>query len=300
MENNQPPQLANNPLSDISQNSKPLSKKSCCNFTFKKIILFFGVLLLIFVTFQYYQAKTLKPISCGGDFSYNVKCPAGTYCPSSGIGPHGSYCTPYLFPVHIPTSNIQPKIETTQTPSPTPTQKIDETSSWKTYTNEKYGFSFKYPSGFNFEKQDNKLNIITVYFKHKNYNANQKNTFGKPDRESRQFFVELEKSNLSVEEYVVKTFDLKEFKIGVFKNFELGREPYTYPQTTHNSLVDEIKELNINGKKFIVVHIPGAANGDYYYFVKENGITASSSNGYFTSYIENFNQILSTFKFTDP
>lgn len=38
----------------------------------------------------------------------------------------------------------------TLTPSPTPSPSpIDETASWKTYTNTKYGFSFKYPNSDN-------------------------------------------------------------------------------------------------------------------------------------------------------
>lgn len=55
-----------------------------------------------------------------------------------------------------PVSNSQTSISPTQSPakttiSPTPTSVptvVDETVSWKTYVNTKYGFSFKYPQGF--------------------------------------------------------------------------------------------------------------------------------------------------------
>ena len=41
-------------------------------------------------------------------------------------------------------------------PIPAPNQPIDETADWKTYTNEQYGFEFKYPSDWQFENSLNK------------------------------------------------------------------------------------------------------------------------------------------------
>ena len=44
--------------------------------------------------------------------------------------------------------NYQASKTSTVSPSPVSSTAADETASWKTYTNEKYGYSFKYPSGW--------------------------------------------------------------------------------------------------------------------------------------------------------
>jgi len=101
-----------NPPSDISQNSKLAPKKFCCNFSLKKIAFCFGFLLLAFVAFQFYQTKTLKPISCGGDWSYNVKCSFGTTCQSIEEGPlSGGLCKPYLSPLFDSFSSKSTKVD---------------------------------------------------------------------------------------------------------------------------------------------------------------------------------------------
>lgn len=57
-------------------------------------------------------------------------------------------------------SNNQSKLN----PQPTPTSTSDETANWKTYTNKKYGFSFKYPSNWveNEGKIEEKLGVNGV------------------------------------------------------------------------------------------------------------------------------------------
>ena len=46
---------------------------------------------------QFWQLQETPSISCGGDFSYNVQCPLGTYCKPLRQGPlAGGTCQPYL------------------------------------------------------------------------------------------------------------------------------------------------------------------------------------------------------------
>lgn len=58
--------------------------------------------------------------------------------------------TSVLAPIYKLTSELDSSPSPTifQAPSPIPTINISETSSWKTYTNEEYGFSFKYPNNW--------------------------------------------------------------------------------------------------------------------------------------------------------
>lgn len=60
-----------------------------------------GILLIIaaFIVWQVHISTQLSQtkISCGGDWSYKVKCPAGTYCKSAGKNSlAGGFCKPYL------------------------------------------------------------------------------------------------------------------------------------------------------------------------------------------------------------
>ena len=50
-----------------------------------------------------------------------------------------------ISPIPSPLIGPSPTFPPEQTPSP------DETAEWKTYTNTKYGYSIKYPSGFNYK-----------------------------------------------------------------------------------------------------------------------------------------------------
>lgn len=60
------------------------------------------------------------------------------------------------------TKALQPTpTSTTSTPSPTPT--IDPVANWKTYTSEKYNFSFKYPSSWDYQKVSSKTQNTIDY-----------------------------------------------------------------------------------------------------------------------------------------
>ena len=65
------------------------------------------ILSLIFIIgvfslwqFNLYQKFSKKTLSCGGDWSYNVRCPIGSYCQSLEQGPlAGGLCKPFLSPL---------------------------------------------------------------------------------------------------------------------------------------------------------------------------------------------------------
>jgi len=66
------------------------------------ILTIVAVILLGAVGYQYWK-YTHYAISCEGDFSYNVKCPLGTYCKSLNEGPMaGGICRPYTYIIFNP------------------------------------------------------------------------------------------------------------------------------------------------------------------------------------------------------
>lgn len=61
------------------------------------ILLIAFVVSVVALVLLYKGASSVKgkSISCGGDWSYNVKCPLGTYCKPLNQGPlAGGVCTP--------------------------------------------------------------------------------------------------------------------------------------------------------------------------------------------------------------
>lgn len=128
------------------------------------------VLIIGFSFWQYKLARKSYP-SCGGDFSYWVKCPLGTYCGSIAKDPLrcplcGGYCKPWLTaifrglenqmgqdetppttetPASTPgtTSETEPVVVATKIPPIEPAEGLDD---WQTFTNENYGYQIKYPA----------------------------------------------------------------------------------------------------------------------------------------------------------
>lgn len=70
--------------------------------TFWVLFLFLIFVLGLFSLWQYnlYQRLSETDTSCGGDWSYKVQCPIGSYCRSLSQGPlAGGLCKPILFPL---------------------------------------------------------------------------------------------------------------------------------------------------------------------------------------------------------
>ena len=69
----------------------------------KQIILVLAVLLIFIIglfglwQFNLYQRFSKETLSCGGDWSYNIQCPIGSYCQSLRQGPLvGGLCKPFF------------------------------------------------------------------------------------------------------------------------------------------------------------------------------------------------------------
>lgn len=124
------------------------------------IVLIVGIILFWQFSLQ------RKSISCGGDWSYNVRCPLGTYCRSLGQSPQaGGLCTPYLSFFKNPVNNIP-----VQFPVSTPSSvKTNSSQSKKMYINNKHEISFQYPSNWELEiKEYDEQQILVVRSKNNN------------------------------------------------------------------------------------------------------------------------------------
>lgn len=86
------------------------------------------VIALIFILgvfgfwqFNLYQKFSKETLSCGGDWSYNVRCPIGSYCQSLGQGPlAGGLCKPFLSTLFNVFSKSENEKSSQNFPSPKP------------------------------------------------------------------------------------------------------------------------------------------------------------------------------------
>ena len=79
----------------------------------------------LFSLWQYdiYQKLSKTDMSCGGDWSYNVRCPVGSYCQSLGQGPlAGGLCKPFLSPIFDVFNKSKNETPVQNLPTVTPTK----------------------------------------------------------------------------------------------------------------------------------------------------------------------------------
>ncbi|MCL5783922.1 MAG: hypothetical protein M1142_01005 [Patescibacteria group bacterium] len=114
--------------------------------------IFIGVVILAFITFQYFQYNQKENKNCGGDWNYNTQCPVGTFCQSSSQGPFaGGACKPYLSGIFEVFSN---KDNITNPPGKIIQKNVEnlnpttEPDTWETYTNARWGVSFDHPKSW--------------------------------------------------------------------------------------------------------------------------------------------------------
>jgi len=148
---------------------------------------------------------------------------------------------------------------------PTPTPTPDETANWKTYTNEKYGFTLKYPPEWSID--DKKLNIINLG------PLSTKNHIGETIPEYVSSYIVLSLFNST------QNTDLK-----TFKNLNPAVNPIW-----KEIMIDEINGLDVQHK--------GCVSGSCreILFQKDNTIYNFSEQ----NNLKELNQILSTLMFTN-
>ncbi len=142
------------------------------------------------------------------------------------------------------------------------TQSVDETASWKTYTNAKYGFEFKYPADL-ITKEDLSGTVFGVSFSDKNGMKNDQ---------------------IAINQYKASELPSINSLIQQIKKDRLAlSEPSEY-------LVSGIKGLQI---------IENAPVPQYKVFIEKDSFTYIFSIANESPRLSEFNKILSTFKFTN-
>lgn len=121
----------------------------------KLLIIIFLVVLVIFGLWQYFLHQRLfsTNISCGGDWSYMVKCSLGSYCQSLGQGPlAGGLCKAWLSSVFERFGGQKQKDQIsplTREPTPTPSvNRLEEQgnlTNWKEFSGSDFDITFKCP-----------------------------------------------------------------------------------------------------------------------------------------------------------
>jgi len=131
------------------------------------LIFFLGLGLLTFWQFNLFKWLELRSVSCGGDWSYDVRCPIGSFCQSIGHGRlAGGKCKVWLHPVMKYIFNFEGQSDEMSTPtttsSPTPESESNLDSLTYYFTKDDQYF-FNYPEGFSVENyEEHSAEKITI------------------------------------------------------------------------------------------------------------------------------------------
>jgi hypothetical protein len=185
--------------------------------------------------------------------------------------------------------SVSPEPEQTITIRAEPTKTTDETANWKTYRNNEYGFVFEYPPFLYSSGGQQQVFLI----------KKDASDVERLDYSDRIVEIRTDISTSRFETYfntlegsLVEGYDdikIKGFLIGNYRAVEYGFD-------------DERKEQEIVEQKEAIQ--AGAQVGMTYFrrglLVNKNGtIIEVSTNAYIAEFTETFDQILSTFEFTD-
>ncbi len=180
------------------------------------------------------------------------------------------------------TSKAPVVIESYAPNTPIPTPESDEMAGWEMYGNEEYGFEFRYPSGYFIEESKSiGLEIVTV----KNNNLLDKGRVkpGTTELFSNQFYITfgLYEQNISPDDQLGNWL----------KTNDLFISPMSGPPLS-------TKDVFVNGYRGLQLEYAGT--GKYFVFTNDRKVFFAYYGPYDSEYGSVFEQILSTFEFTNP
>ncbi len=173
----------------------------------------------------------------------------------------------------LPSTKIQPI-----TTLPTPSQPADPTSTWQTYKNNKYGFEFKYPAELIYKPYSG------------NINDDGEDSIQSIDFRTKQ--LELGRETISGIRYLISISD---FGCELFDRTKTTIDPAIsdIENITIDSLPAKLYHFSWDGTEGEVTQIPYNNNNSCIY------LSVSYGPNYQSLWENQYNQILSTFKFTD-
>lgn len=187
----------------------------------------------------------------------------------------------YLQTQQLRQSQQQPAIsQTTQSVTPVPTAQFDPTANWKTYTNSKYGYSFKFPDNWYLKEFGDIVRVDSQPL--------QNDQMGMGPFYSG--YIGIGPKFISSEQFDVQVSD----PVGTKKYQGTSKDvPY----------IEKIKDLTIGGKPAaqmteIIPNQPTTQSGGWYEIqINKSTVLAISTGATDPTKLQVFKQLLSTFKF---
>lgn len=179
---------------------------------------------------------------------------------------------------NLPTQNV---VQIAPSPTPTP----DPTADWNIYTNQKYGYSVKYPDNLATNEDNTYYNIV-------NFTAK-----GSPSGTFPSFYFSViadtfTSANAAAYNYLTADW---------INNF-YSMNPGDTKQSNGTTIFTKLTDITVAGQNAIVIEADtkGDAAKQRRVYLKKNGYVYMLANFYQnSSELDNFQTFLSTFKFTD-
>ncbi len=193
----------------------------------------------------------------------------------AGVG-----CGGYYLGTKQSNSSMQQSAKPIVTLVPTATPTPDPTASWSTYTNDKYGYSVKYPSALTTHEDNTYYHYVD---------------FKTPSNEPvlPTFLTAVISDTFNAKDIAVYNYMSSDF-INLFSTMQNGQST-TSGGATFTKLPDTI----VNGQSALTIEVATGTYKQHRVYVKSNGNIYMISNSYTTpEELNNFALFLSTFKLT--